>query len=239
MQQKSTHISPHTVAAGMENLNTMLYQHDLPIPLHEFHDGSHLSCAYGRQHAVRSPEMTLASPLNVTAETGGWPELELELYCLPSPIINDFVPWPDLLDYTCGHHTASVLSPVKSNSSQASSVFEGVGIPRPHTGTSIPDTRKEHRKERRRAQNRAAQRRHRERRQLTHGLTRMKVIELECALATALEQEKIAREENDTLRRRLAVLEEAQTGVGETRATTPSEGEAAYIFDPDEGPSRL
>jgi hypothetical protein len=47
------------------------------------------------------------------------------------------------------------------------------------------------------------------------------VIELECALARALEQEKVTKEENDSLRRRLALLEEAQEKVGETQATPP------------------
>jgi hypothetical protein len=141
------------VAASTKHPRGVPYhQHDLPIQLHGFHEDSHLSCAYGRQRAVRSPGLT--STYDITAETSGWPELGLELYCFQSPNAGDFVPWPDLLDETCSRRTASVLSPVKSDSSRVSLAFEGVGTPgRENNG---PDTRKDHRKERRREQNRAA-----------------------------------------------------------------------------------
>lgn len=51
------------------------------------------------------------------------------------------------------------------------------------------------------------QRRHRERRQLTHFMTNAKVVELECALAAAVQREQMARDESLGLRRRVVELE--------------------------------
>ncbi|KIW85713.1 hypothetical protein Z517_01105 [Fonsecaea pedrosoi CBS 271.37] len=78
-------------------------------------------------------------------------------------------------------------------------------------GSTLPqgqvDTKLDRKKERRREQNRQAQRRHRERRQLNFCLTQGKVAELQTALAAALEQQKLVKQENSHLRGRLASLE--------------------------------
>ncbi|OQU96705.1 hypothetical protein CLAIMM_02748 [Cladophialophora immunda] len=97
------------------------------------------------------------------------------------------------------------LSVVSGELSHLASPLDALDGSGPHKGQV--DTRLDRKKERRREQNRQAQRRHRERRQLNFCLTQGKVIELQAALASALEQQKLVKQENSHLRGRLASLE--------------------------------
>ncbi|OAP60726.1 hypothetical protein AYL99_05728 [Fonsecaea erecta] len=97
---------------------------------------------------------------------------------------------------------ADLSTTVPGESSQLASPLDGSS---PCTGQV--DARLDRKKERRREQNRQAQRRHRERRNLNFCLTQGKVRELQAALATALEQQQVVKQENTHLRGRLASLQ--------------------------------
>ncbi|OQV03462.1 hypothetical protein CLAIMM_08504 [Cladophialophora immunda] len=136
--------------------------------------------------------------------------------------------WTYLLDDAFSPLAVSTLSPITSSSSQPSISHEGLqGI---ESQLNPFDDKAQYKKERRRAQNRNAQRRHRERRELKHCLTRTRVLDLERALATALEREKSTKEENEILRRRLGALE-ARTSFTKMAESFLSLEPTDYILD--------
>jgi hypothetical protein len=64
---------------------------------------------------------------------------------------------------------------------------------------------------------------------MTYSLTKTKVLELECALARAVEQEKLTREENEILRKRLAKLEKMIRPVDSVELESPQADEEKYV----------
>ncbi|KIX93044.1 uncharacterized protein Z520_11317 [Fonsecaea multimorphosa CBS 102226] len=183
-------------------------QHYMPSPCQVMEGFSHLSVKDGNpnptlidRHASQTSISSVPSLDSEYVSDNNWQSSS----SLQMPCLQDAAWWFEPFGDVHDPPPDADLYLGSGESSQLESPLGALGGSEP--SKDQVDARLDRRRERRREQNRQAQRRHRERRQLNYCLTQGKVVELQAALATALEQQKLVKQENSHLRGRLVSLE--------------------------------